>query len=105
MEILSELPKELKWNVLKYLQHPLAELVKSDPFQEAVEIMQDSWYETWWAGLEHYSEVCDQSDDPDAIVMAQRCAENTLTHNPSTWIFGPPESDTDSSGYTSESTE
>ena len=28
MEILRELPKELKWNVLKYLQHPTAEIMR-----------------------------------------------------------------------------
>ena len=28
MEILSELPKELKWNVLKFLRHPTAEIMR-----------------------------------------------------------------------------
>ena len=28
MEILGELPKELKWNVLKFLRHPTAEIMR-----------------------------------------------------------------------------
>ena len=39
MEILSEFPKELKWNVLKYLQHPTAEIMREliDAFDECSE--------------------------------------------------------------------
>ena len=30
MEILRELPNDLKWNVLKYLQHPTAEIMREE---------------------------------------------------------------------------
>ena len=30
MEIISELPKEIKFNIFKYLQHPLAEIMREE---------------------------------------------------------------------------
>ena len=30
MEIISEIPKEIKFNIFKYLQHPLAEIMREE---------------------------------------------------------------------------
>lgn len=29
MELLKELPQELHWNVIKYMEHPLATIIKN----------------------------------------------------------------------------
>jgi hypothetical protein len=90
MEVLSELPKEIKWNVLKFLSHPVAELVKSPQFRWMGHKMRKNWAEALQDTLgRHYCRDLSASD-PDAEVLAQRVTERFKLHCPRRlWVEAP----------------
>ena len=82
MEILTELPKEIKWNVLKFLSHPVADLVKSPQFRWKGHRMRKNWAEELQDIMgRHYLRDLPASD-PDAEVLAQRITERSKLQFP-----------------------
>ena len=63
MEILNELPEELYFNVIKYLKHPLAHMIKNYYITEP-------W--TWRPCLE-YLKLRRETDDYDVVRCCDVC--------------------------------
>ena len=81
MEILDRLPDDLKWNVIKYLRHPLAER-----FLEEVEVDCRGDY------LVFYSHIRNRFDDPLMEVKTKKI----WIDRPEIFSNMPDDSDSDS---------
>ena len=70
MEILARLPNEMKWNVLKFLRHPIAVIMKEliDSFEESV------------SEYRKYKEALGMSYGSDEITLIEHVNLNRLAN-------------------------
>ena len=70
MEIISELPKEIKFNIFKYLQHPLAEIMREEIAEYENVINDDESYNFYnhWKYTNCLDTENEDEDDDDNFI-------------------------------------